>query len=70
MNCKGCIAMSKPFWGDSCSVKSCCEGRGFEYCGQCPEFPCETLNSMSFAEEEGDNGKRIEQCKIWTANNH
>ncbi|MDR0465742.1 MAG: DUF3795 domain-containing protein, partial [Deltaproteobacteria bacterium] len=25
MNCKGCIAIAKPFWGDACPVKSWCE---------------------------------------------
>ena len=25
MNCNGCIAITKPFWGDVCPVKTCCE---------------------------------------------
>ena len=65
VGCKGCTNIDKPFWGDSCDVKTCCEARGFAYCGQCPDFPCETLKSMSYADEEGDNGKRIETCRIW-----
>lgn len=65
VGCKGCTNIDKPFWGESCDVKSCCEGRGFEYCGQCPDFPCETLKDMSFAEVEGDNGLRIENCRKW-----
>ena len=24
VNCKGCTHISKPFWGESCPVKSCC----------------------------------------------
>ena len=66
MNCKGCIAIDKPFWGD-CDVKSCCEAKKYDYCGQCPDFPCSTLTEMSYAEEEGDNGKRIETCRIWAS---
>lgn len=27
MNCRGCIQIEKPFWGESCPVKSCCETR-------------------------------------------
>ena len=27
MNCRGCLQIEKPFWGESCPVKSCCEGR-------------------------------------------
>ena len=65
MNCAGCTNIDKPFWGDSCDVKTCCEGKGFGFCGQCPDFPCATLNGMSYAEEEGDNGKRIRNCIMW-----
>jgi len=65
VGCKGCTNIDKPFWGESCDVKFCCEERGFEYCGQCPDFPCETLKNMSYAEEEGDNGLRIENCRMW-----
>jgi len=64
MNCKGCIAIDKPFWGD-CDVKICCEAKGYDYCGQCSDFPCGTLTEMSYAEEEGDNGKRIDTCCMW-----
>jgi len=65
MNCAGCLNIDKPFWGDSCDVKTCCEERGYKYCGQCPDFPCETLKAMSYADEEGDNGERIENCRMW-----
>ena len=65
MNCAGCIYIEKPFWGDSCPVKDCCEGRGHSHCGQCSEFPCELLNEFAFDKEQGDDGKRIEQCKKW-----
>ena len=61
----GCTVISKPFWGDSCPVKDCCEGRGFEHCGQCAEFPCATLTQFAYDTEQGDNGKRIETCKGW-----
>jgi|GEM_PF-124060 len=61
----GCTKISKPFWGDSCPVKDCCEGRDYEHCGQCPKFPCELLNEFAYDEEQGDNGKRIEICRNW-----
>ena len=66
MNCKGCLAMNNPFWG-TCDVKNCCEQRKYDHCGQCPDFPCDELTGMSYAEEEGDNGKRIETCRMWAA---
>ena len=65
MNCKGCINIDKPFWGDSCPVKSCCESKKKEHCGKCEDFPCELLKGMAYDKEQGDNGKRIEQCKKW-----
>lgn len=65
MGCMGCITMDKPFWGERCSVKSCCESKGNGHCGQCDTFSCETLEAFAYDKEQGDNGKRIEQCKSW-----
>ena len=31
MGCKGCIAINKPFWGDSCPIKNCCEDKKLEH---------------------------------------
>ena len=63
--CQGCINIDKPFWGDVCPVKSCCEGKKINHCGQCSEFPCDLLNQFAFDENQGDDGKRIEQCRKW-----
>ena len=65
MNCDGCIHIEKPFWGDNCPVKTCCEPKHHEHCGQCENFPCDLLNSFAYDEKQGDDGKRIEQCKCW-----
>lgn len=65
MNCKGCIVIHKPFWGDACPVKSCCEAKGHSFCGQCKDFPCKLLHKFAYEMEESDNGKRIEQCRKW-----
>jgi len=46
-------------------VKGCCENRGHEHCGQCPEFPCNLLNEFAYDKEQGDDGKRIETCRRW-----
>ena len=64
MNCGGCTKIDNPFWGE-CDVKKCCEIKKHNQCGQCATFPCDTLVSMAYAEEEGDNGKRIETCRAW-----
>jgi hypothetical protein len=63
--CKGCTAIEKPFWGESCPLKACCEAKGLENCGRCGEFPCELLVQFAFDESQGDDGRRIRQCIIW-----
>lgn len=65
MNCEGCIVISKPFWGDACPIKQCCEQKKLQYCGDCKLFPCDLLNSFAYDEKQGDQGKRIEQCRLW-----
>lgn len=65
MNCAGCVHIQKPFWGDSCPVKSCCEEKGLEHCGLCEEFPCGLLNQFAYDKQQGDDGKRIERCRRW-----
>ena len=55
--------IQKPFWGDSCPVKASCEEKNLEHCGQCKEFPCDLLHQFAYDKQQGDNGKRIEQCK-------
>ena len=65
MGCNGCTAIDKPFWGDQCPVKSCCEGRAHAHCGQCPDFPCEQLHQFAHDPKQGDGGARIVQCGNW-----
>lgn len=55
-----------PFWG-VCPVKSCCEEKTLQHCGECKDFPCTQLNEFAYAEKEGDCGVRLDQCKIWSA---
>lgn len=67
MNCGGCVNITKPFWGESCPVKDCCEGKAIEHCGLCDDFPCDLLNQFAYDKEQGDDGKRIEQCRKWAS---
>jgi len=61
--CPGCqAAAGKMFWGE-CTLAKCCIGKGFEHCGKCEQFPCEQLEAFSFAKEQGDNGRRIENLR-------
>ena len=65
MGCAGCVNIEKPFWGDGCPVKSCCEGRGLEHCGLCGDFPCQLLHGSAYDPQQGDGGARIQQCEKW-----
>ena len=67
MNCAGCVNIENPFWGE-CQVKKCVENKKLQHCGECTEFPCELLHSFAYDEKEGDDGKRIVQCKMWADN--
>ena len=67
VDCAGCTNIAKPFWGENCDIKSCCEGKGLEHCGECKDFPCEMLKSYAFDKEHGDEGARIEQCRKWAS---
>jgi hypothetical protein len=64
MNCNGCINIQNPFWG-SCPVKACCESKNQVHCGVCNDFPCDLLKQFAYDKEQGDDGKRIGQCKKW-----
>ena len=65
MGCKGCTQIDKPFWGETCTVKSCCESKEHKHCGGCKDFACDALNQFAYDKEQGDEGRRIEQCKAW-----
>ena len=65
MGCKGCISIEKPFWGEMCLAKKCCEEKKNMHCGMCSQFTCELLNQYAYDEEQGDDGKRIVQCRCW-----
>lgn len=65
MGYKGCIQIEKPFWGEACPVKSCCEAKAHDHCGQCDDFPCTLLHQFAYDKDQGDDGKRIDQCKKW-----
>lgn len=62
--CGGCVNITNPAWGN-CGVKACCEQKKLMHCGECKNFPCELLVSFAYDPKEGDEGKRLEQCKEW-----
>lgn len=65
MNCKGCLNIQNPFWGEVCPLKSCCEEKKQDHCGQCIDFPCALLKQFAYDKTQGDEGRRIAQCEKW-----
>lgn len=61
--CRPVSEREKLFDDEECEVGKCAEGKGFESCGQCPEFPCELLKEVSFDVETGDGGNRLLRLK-------
>jgi hypothetical protein len=73
MLCNGCrnhngqIPLQKHVFGDAhrCAAYECSQGKGFKYCGDCDEFPCDNLHP--YADKAGDlphNIKVFNLCLI------
>ena len=73
MLCKGCrshngrIPLQKHVFGDAhrCAAYECSQGKGFENCGDCDEFPCDNLHP--YADKASDlphNIKVFNLCLI------
>lgn len=64
VHCLGCNAMKQPFWGSPCQVKTCCEEKHLQHCGECKEFPCEMCANMG--KEMGfDPEPRLANLRAW-----
>lgn len=61
-DCPGCM-QGQLFEDEECEVYSCCAEKGIEHCGQCGDFPCDTLKAISYDKETGDGGARILRLK-------
>lgn len=64
VGCTGCLTMKKTFWGGECEVKTCCESKELNHCGECEEFPCEMVSTMG-VEMGFDPKPRLENCRKW-----
>lgn len=64
VHCLGCNAMKQPFWGSPCQVKTCCEEKHLQHCGECKEFPCEMCANVG--KEMGfDPEPRLANLRAW-----
>lgn len=65
VNCKGCVHMEKPFWGGMCAVKSCCEEKKLNHCGECILFPCGMLTDLGKDQGYDDAVPRLTRLRTW-----
>ena len=57
--CAGCriaAPLNKCVWGGGCDLHNCATSKGFNHCGQCPDFPCEMLVT-AMTNESGEQGR-------------
>jgi hypothetical protein len=47
IKCEGCRGSLDTHWSSDCKMQLCAKNKGFQYCFQCGEFPCETVNNFS-----------------------
>jgi hypothetical protein len=45
--CDGCKSETACTYCTDCAIKRCNLEKGLEYCGQCPDFPCEIIQSFN-----------------------
>ncbi len=64
--CAGCFELEEGNWAGNCEIKTCCEGKELEHCGNCPVFPCDLLRNTAFDPDEGDDGERLVNLKRWS----
>lgn len=47
MQCNGCRSEKRCFYCETkCTMAKCAADKGVDFCGQCPEYPCESLKSF------------------------
>ncbi len=52
--CEGCKSQTRFKYCKACPIRSCTEGKNYEGCHQCNEFPCDFINNFPY-----DVGKRV-----------
>jgi len=58
LRCCGCRSDTlNIFCKEHCYMKPCAEGRGIDFCGECPEYPCTQLKDFQ--------SKRPHRLELW-----
>lgn len=62
IHCQGCRGDREIHWSANCWILKCCvDDRGFDFCYECPEFPCEKL--VEWSEENERYGEALERLR-------
>ena len=74
IKCDGCRGSPDVHWSSECKMMRCARNRGFQYCFQCEDFPCASVNEfssdgMSHHKRTVENSKRMKEVGIkeWIA---
>lgn len=63
MYCTGCKGDRSIHWSPECQILTCCvDDKGYEFCYQCSEFPCDQLTK--WAEQDDSYRHALERLKI------
>ncbi len=46
IRCTGCRTSTKTAYCSNCHMIRCASGKGLEFCGECPDFPCKELEDF------------------------
>ena len=50
VRCEGCRAKVRSFYcRDLCKMYKCATGKGLDFCGSCPDYPCQELKDFQCA---------------------
>jgi hypothetical protein len=44
--CEGCLSNNRFMYCEVCQIRSCAQGKNYEGCHQCDEFPCGLINDF------------------------
>lgn len=63
--CKGCLSEEGRcvhLWKEGCEIFRCCKSHDVKFCGLCPEFPCQWLESK-IGQWDKDGIKKLGELK-------
>jgi hypothetical protein len=46
VRCKGCRSDTLSYYCQTCTLKSCARSKGFNFCSECSEYPCNDLKEF------------------------